>query len=85
MSSVWWFSSPTKGNEGGIMVMWNKDLVDCIDQSLSETFVSCLINSTTNDAEWFFLLCIVEVTMLSGQYFRKKFLLVLTNEVIRVL
>lgn len=51
---VGWASLSANGTAGGILVMWNKSLVDYCETLVGGTTVACKFVNLSNGVEWFF-------------------------------
>lgn len=51
---VEWKFLPSKGFAGGILLMWKRDWVTCMDVKIGEITISCLFSNNNNTTTWFF-------------------------------
>ncbi|KAG6667899.1 hypothetical protein CIPAW_01G132400 [Carya illinoinensis] len=51
---VGWIYLPSKGASGGILVMWDKRVVECIDEFIGEYSVGCSFKNSKDGFLWAF-------------------------------
>lgn len=54
MNNIGWLALPAKGSADGILIMWRKDRVNCLNNIPGDVTLSCLFSSLSNRESWYF-------------------------------